>query len=250
VTGKDPDLPFTGEYLDFTQVSEDELQTRIFELLTLVETSRELLRAHDADDVARRVLLSVIGVLGASSASVLRRDPQREIMSLLVHSGLDLEEGVEVPLPTAMAESFEQEDEPRPFRVDEDLVRGPARSFLRSYVDILERLDAAVVCPLTGRQGLFGFLLLGRRLLSEGYSAKDLEVFTSLAELYVLALERGAAPAPILQHGTPQVPTEVLKALSELRQLHPPLRESSGRAKPFSNSSGTWCNSPTAAPRF
>ncbi len=228
---REPELPFTGEYLDFAQVSKDELQTRIFELLTLVETSRELLRAHDADDVARRILLSVIGVLGASSASVLRRDPETESMSLLVHSGLDLEEGMEIPLPAAMAEAFEQEGEPRPFRVDEDLVRGPARSFLHSYVDILERLDAAVVCPLTGRQGLFGFLLLGRRLLSEGYSAKDLEVFASLAELYVLALERGAAPAPLLDHKTPQVPAEVSKALLELRQRHPPLREILGESE-------------------
>ncbi len=228
---RESELPFSGEYLDFAQVSKDELQTRIFELLTLVETSRELLRAQDADDGARRILLSVIGVLGASSAAVLRRDPRSESMSLLVHSGLDLEERVELPLPAALAEAFEQEGEPRPFRVDDDLTGGPARSFLYSYVDILERLEAAVVCPLTGRQGLFGFIVLGRRLLSEGYSAKDLEVFASLAELYVLALERGASPAPLLHPPSPQVPVEVSRALAELRQRHPPLREILGESE-------------------
>ena len=71
----DEDIPFTGEYLDFAGMSRDELQAKLFELLTLVETSRELLRATDPEDVARRVLLSSIGVLGASSASVLLRDP-------------------------------------------------------------------------------------------------------------------------------------------------------------------------------
>jgi DNA-binding NtrC family response regulator len=40
--------------------------------------------------------------------------------------------------------------------------------------------------------------VLGRRLLAEGYTARDLDLFASLAELYVLALERApglAAPA-------------------------------------------------------
>jgi transcriptional regulator with GAF, ATPase, and Fis domain len=224
VIDREEDMPFTGEYLDFAHASTDDLQTRIFELLTLVETSRELLRAHDADDVARRVLLSVIGVLGASSASVLRRDPIGERMELLVHAGLELEERLEFHLPSSMAEAFEQKSDGRPFRVDQDLVQGPARDFLHSYDKVLETLDAAVVCPLIGRQGLFGFLLLGRRLLSEGYSSNDLEVFASLAELYTLALERGAGPAPILGRASAEVPREVSLALHELRELYPPLR--------------------------
>ena len=221
---REEEMPFTGEYLDFAHASTDDLQTRIFELLTLVETSRELLRAHDADDVARRVLLSVIGVLGASSASVLRRDPVGERMELLVHAGLDIEERLEFHLPDTMVEAFEQKSDGRPFRVDRDLVQGPARDFLHSYEKVLETLDAAVVCPLIGRQGLFGFLLLGRRLLSEGYSSNDLEVFASLAELYTLALERGAGPAPILGRAPAEVPREVSLALRKLRELYPPLR--------------------------
>ncbi len=228
---REEEIPFTGEYLDFAHASTDDLQTRIFELLTLVETSRELLRARDADDVVRRVLLSVIGVLGASSASVLRRDPTRERMELLVHAGLDIEERVEVPLPGTLAQAFEQKSDGRPFRVDQDLVPGPAGDFLHSYGKEIETLDAAVVCPLIGRQGLFGFLLLGRRLLSEGYSSNDLEVFASLAELYTLALERGAGPAPILGRTPTNVHREVSLALSELRENYPPLRGILGESR-------------------
>ena len=48
----DDDIPFAGEYLDFAELSRDELQAKLLELLTLVETSRELLRAKDDDDMA------------------------------------------------------------------------------------------------------------------------------------------------------------------------------------------------------
>jgi transcriptional regulator with GAF, ATPase, and Fis domain len=107
-----------------------------------------------------------------------------------------------------------------------------AGAFLQAYGDRLPELDADVVCPLSGRRGLIGFLVLGRRLLTEGYTARDLDLFSSLAELYVLALERAAqilAPSEVTVTGerertrSPRAEGDH-PGLGELRQRHPALR--------------------------
>jgi transcriptional regulator with GAF, ATPase, and Fis domain len=224
LASQEDDLPFAGEYVDFAQLSKDELQAKMFELLTLVETSRELLRARDPEEVARSVLLSVIGVLGAGSACVLRFDPSTERLELLQQFGLDVSGPVEAHLPVTVAEEFVEAEVPLPFRADEDLASGPARTFLRRCGDALAPLGAEVICPLPGRRGLFGFLVLGHRLLAAGYSARDLEMFANLAELYVLALERAAVPFAAPEAARPE-PPQVQMALAELRERYPPLQQ-------------------------
>ena len=230
----DDDIPFAGEYLDFAEMTRDELQAKLFELLTLVETSRELLRARDAEDVARRVLLSSIGVLGAGSACVLLRE--RDHLVLAHQLGLDPEPSVRLRLNRPLLEAFREEGSPRPVRADEMLAGGATSLFLQQYASELTELDADVVCPLAGREGLVGFLVLGRRLLAEGYTARDLELFASLAELYVLALER----APHLNGTTGGEPRPVRVRrrdegdnvdLLRLREQHPPLRKILGESQ-------------------
>ena len=235
----DEDVPFTGEYLDFAELSREELQSKLLELLTLVETSRELLRANDAEDMARRVLLSAIGVLGASSACILRvGQPRHDRLELLQQFGLDTDAGVSFEFEPAHAAAFVEAADARPFRVDSDLTRGAAQTFLREQAALLRQLEAAVVCPLLGRAGLFGFFVLGQRLLAEGYSARDLDLFFSLSELYSLALERAAtrAPRPRLSHpqesesvGADQL--AVREELARLRERHPPLRDIQGESE-------------------
>ena len=211
-----------GEALDFAEMSRDELQAKLFELLTLVETSRELLRARDADDVARRVLLSSIGVLGAGSACVLlRRDDTLELAHQL---GLDPEPRLRLRLPRKLLEAFGEEGTPRPVRADEVLAGGASSLFLQQFASELTALDADVVCPLVGRKGLSGFLVLGRRLLAEGYTARDLDLFASLAELYVLALDRAPGPSAPREAETRSRPAPHRNLeLGALRQEHPPL---------------------------
>ncbi len=234
----DEDSPFTGEYLDFAEMSRDELQSKLFELLTLVETSRELLRAQDADDVARRVLLSSIGVLGASSACVLLREKETGRVRLVHELGLDPRPELALDLDPGIVEAFRHEGVPRPFRADEMLAQGAAVSFLKQHGDALATLDADVICPLVGRRDLLGFLVLGSRLLAEGYTARDLDLFASLAELYVLALERapirnasvGATGRMVRSRPSPP-PAGVHPDIAELRDHHPPLRKILGESE-------------------
>ena len=94
-------------------------------------------------------------------------------MELLVSSGLDFDQSIEVPLPTPLAESFEQEEEPRPFRVDEELARGPARSFIHGYVDVLERLDAAAKQAPSVRRVLVLRTGRGRRAEKRGQDERS-----------------------------------------------------------------------------
>ncbi len=225
----DDSAPFTGEYLDFAELSRDELQGKLLELLTLVETSRELLRAKDADDMARRVLLSAIGVLGASSACVLRRDAVTGGVHVFQQFGLEVDNGPLFTISHNLAQAFLTAGPPRPFRVDEEPRPGPHAALLQDANDVLRELDVAVVYPLTGREGLMGLLGLGRRLLAEGYAARDLDLFASLAELYGMALERAARPMPAAARAAADFtlttsPSQVHRDLVELRQKHPPLR--------------------------
>jgi transcriptional regulator with GAF, ATPase, and Fis domain len=225
----DDDAPFAGEYLDFAEMERDELQAKLFELLTLVETSRELLRARDAEDVARRVLLSAIGVLGAGSACVLLRDGDHLVLGSQL--GLDPEPRLRVRLSRSLLEAFREEPAPRPVRADEVLGGGAASLFLQQFADELTQLDADVVAPLSGREGLVGFLVLGRRLFAEGYTARDLELFASLAELYVLALERAPHLVPERVQGASSPGIARVRGrdegdntdLRQLRDEHPPL---------------------------
>lgn len=234
----DDDAPFAGEYLDFAEMSRDELQAKLFELLTLVETSRELLRARDADDVARRVLLSSIGVLGAGSACVLLQEGDALVLSHQL--GLDPEPKLRMRLSRTLVEAFREESAPRPVRADEVLAGGASSLFLQQFADDLVQLDADVVCPLVGRDGLLGFLILGRRLLAEGYTARDLDLFASLAELYVLALERAPHLHPGLTDATaPATRARVRSRRDEghnrdlrlLREQHAPLAKILGESQ-------------------
>ena len=207
----DDDVPFAGEYLDFAEMGRDELQAKLFELLTLVETSRELLRARDADDVARRVLLSSIGVLGAGSACVLLQSG--DALALGPQLGLDPAPRLRLRPSRSLTEAFREETSPRPVRAD-------------------------VVCPLVGREGLLGFLILGRRLLAEGYTARDLDLFASLAELYVLALERAPHLNPSVADVAPGPAATGIRPRSEgdnvdllrLRGQYPPLAKIMGES--------------------
>ena len=231
----DEDDIFATEYLDFAEMTRDDLQAKLFELLTLVETSRELLRARDPEDVARRVLLSAIGVLGAGSACVvLRRKGEFELVSQL---GLDGEPEVALPLDPALDDALRREPGAGPFRIDEPITGAVASAFLQAFSGRIDVLDASVVCPLAGRTGLLGFLILGRRLLTEGYTARDLDLFSSLAELYVLALERGAralAPARTETAISASVRTPRAEGdhpgLGDLRRRFPPLRKILGES--------------------
>ena len=230
------DAPFAGEYLDFAEMSRDELQAKLFELLTLVETSRELLRARDADDVARRVLLSSIGVLGAGSACVLLQNG--DALTLNHQLGLDPEPRLRMRLSRSLIEAFREESPPRPVRADEGLAGGATSLFLQQFADELVQLDADVICPLVGRDGLLGFLVLGRRLLAEGYTARDLDLFASLAELYVLALERAPHLGVGSSDATALGPRVRIRQRDEgdnvdllrLRQEHPPLSKILGES--------------------
>ena len=225
----DEDDVFATDYLDFAEMSRDDLQAKLFELLTLVETSRELLRARDPEDVARRVLLSSIGVLGAGSACVLlRRDHGFELVAQL---GLDDEPNLALPLDSGLDEALKRERGAGPFRVDDSMTGPVGSAFVQAYSEHLRALDADVVSPLVGRGGLLGFLVLGRRLLTEGYTSRDLELFSSLAELYVLALERAAAVlSPVAEARTVTARASSPRSegdhpgLGELRRRYPPLR--------------------------
>ena len=255
MTDQEDDAPFRGEYVDFAELDRAQLQSKLLELLTLVETSRELLRANDADDMARRVLLSAIGVLGASSACILQLGPARVELILTQQFGLDLELGARFPLRDGMIQRFEEEASARPFRADRELVEAPAASFLHSHPEFLRATEADLIAPLLGRSGLVGFFVLGRRLLTEGYGVRDIELFASLSDLYALAIEREASPAPSATH-RPRVlgdsasltepprtdassfaaaPTfrevrDVAAELARLREAHPPLRSIMGES--------------------
>jgi transcriptional regulator with GAF, ATPase, and Fis domain len=228
----DEDDVFATEYLDFAEMTRDDLQAKLFELLTLVETSRELLRARDPEDVARRVLLSAIGVLGASSACVLLR--REEGFRLINHLGLDGEPDLTLPADPDLDEALRREPGAGPFRVDEPMTGALAGAFLHAYGESIGLLEADVICPLAGRRGLLGFLVLGRRLLTEGYTARDLDLFSSLAELYVLGLERAAH---VLLPDSPPSPSIAQRSegdhpgLGELRRRYPPLRKILGESE-------------------
>jgi transcriptional regulator with GAF, ATPase, and Fis domain len=224
--------PFDGGFLDFQEMTRDELQAKLFELLTLVETSRELLRARDADDVARRVLLSAIGVLGAGSACVLLRDTESNALHVAFELGLERLPDLAIRLSESLEAAFLREPGLRPFRVRDPRAGGAAATFLHDLGPHLAELDPDLVCPLTGTSGLLGFLVLGRRLLAEGYTASDLDLFSSLAELYVLALER--APGP-LQDSRGQLGPRTRHigdnaSMAELRKKYPALREILGES--------------------
>ncbi len=232
----DDQTPFSGESLDFQEMSRDELQSKLFELLTLVETSRELLRARDADDVARRVLLSSIGVLGAGSACVLLRDPETQTLQVVYELGLERRPDLHIPIPESIVAAFTRESSRRPFRSRDPRNSGAAAAFLHDLGPQLEELDPDLICPLSGGSGLLGSLILGRRLLAEGYTSSDLDLFSSLAELYVLALERapgsphtapvGGAPSP--RHERRSGDNE---SLTSLRREYPALREILGESE-------------------
>jgi transcriptional regulator with GAF, ATPase, and Fis domain len=232
----DEQAPFSGESLDFQEMSRDELQAKLFELLTLVETSRELLRARDADDVARRVLLSAIGVLGAGSACVLLRDSETETLGVAFELGLERMPDLRIALPEAITAAFVREQTRRPFRARDPRTTGAAAAFLHDLAPQLAELDPDLICPLTGASGLLGFLILGQRLLAEGYTASDLDLFSSLAELYVLALERAPGPThPNATNGAPRTRRERHsgdnESLVELRSEYPALREILGESE-------------------
>ncbi|RKZ16443.1 hypothetical protein DRQ53_06375 [bacterium] len=227
------DDSFATEYLDFAEMSRDDLQAKLFELLTLVETSRELLRARDPEDVARRVLLSSIGVLGAGSAcALIRREDSFELINQL---GLDGEPELQLPIDPALDDALRREPDAGPFRTNASIVGAVAGAFLQAYGSKIGVLDADVVCPLAGRTGLLGFLVLGRRLLTEGYTARDLDLFGNLAELYVLALERAAhalAPIAPVARATGLAPRAEgdHPGLGDLRRRFPPLRKILGES--------------------
>jgi transcriptional regulator with GAF, ATPase, and Fis domain len=168
---------------------------------------------------------------------VVRRDEAGGKVGIVEQFGLEIEGDIEFTVSQELADGFETAGAQRPFRVDEELAAGPASTLVRSAGPALRQLEAAVVHPLTGRSGLMGFLVLGRRLLAEGYSSRDLELLASLAELYTMALERAGSPAPLAQrphsyadaHPDPTA-DEVQSALEELRERYPSLQSILGES--------------------
>ena len=64
---------------------------------------------------------------------MLLRDPEREQLTLTQQLGLDIEDLPPVPLPQALVDLFLQTEEPRPFRVDEEL----AAAWLRRAAQLM-----------------------------------------------------------------------------------------------------------------
>ena len=152
--------------------------------------------------------------------------------------GLDPEPRLRLRLSRSLVDAFREESSPRPVRADEVLAGGATSLFLQQFAGEMSALDADVVCPLVGRGGLLGFLILGRRLLAEGYTGRDLDLFASLAELYVLALDRGPrddADAAVESSRPPRVRTRRRDEgdnvdLRRLRENHPPLTKILGES--------------------
>jgi len=201
--------------------SQADVEGRLARLSQLLEVARALIGAPDARAAAARLAYSAMGVLGARSATLYAAEERGRYV--VRHSSL---------AEVAPGESIRLSEAAREWMLREGAfsLNGPAA--LRALGDARERLakrDAALGAAVADGEGLLALLVLGPRVVGEGYGPEDVAQLEALAAL--------AAPALAVRDRNSRAPHAAARArpegsaipkgaagLEALRRRHPALR--------------------------
>jgi len=207
---------------------------RLAELSSLYEAARALLGARSHDQVASRVVLSCMGVLGARSGAMFVSD-DRGRYRLLHFAGIEsAERGEILSVPAHAREWLLREG---------SFVTGNA-AVARGLGELNDRLsehyDAAVAVAVSDAHGLLGLMVFGPRTLPGEYEQGHLALLDSLAALTAQALATRPARDPDTAGGLyptdgaarrTQATRGPSRDLEALREAHPPLRAMVGEGQ-------------------
>ena len=200
----------------------EDLRRRVTELSALYEVARELLEARTQRQVAFRVVLCGIRILGARSGALFVADG-RDRYRLLYASAHGPKQ----------AEVVELDEGARDWLLRERNASLPGAAAARALGPLRDRLvesaDGAIIAAIPDAHGLAGFMLFGPKLLEAEFDDEDRALLGSLPALAAEALAAHAEKAAGSARRTPGG-TRHARSLETLRAQHEPLRSMVGES--------------------
>jgi DNA-binding NtrC family response regulator len=211
--------------------SEADLERRLARLSQLLEVARALIGAPDARAAAARLCYSAMGVLGARSATLFAAEGHGRYV--VRHSSL---------AEVAPGEAIRLGESAREWMLREGAFALSSPGAPRALGDARERLarrDAALGMAVADGEGLLALLVLGPRVVGEGYGPEDVAQLEALATLAAPALavrDREPRGAP-RSRSEPPAGAKGASGLEALRRRHPALRALVGTSEPIREAS-------------
>jgi transcriptional regulator with GAF, ATPase, and Fis domain len=192
-----------------------DLKQRVAELSTLYEIARDLVGAHERAQLATRVVLSGMGVLGVRSGAMFVADARGRYR--LLHTTAEAaSEGASLQVPAAAREWMLREG---------TFAMGPAaaRGLGSLRDELVEGYDAAIGAAIPDAQGLAAILVFGPRLLPGEFDGGDITLLDALGALASQALAAFPAEGEAAAR-KPRGAARPARSMEALRRDFPPLR--------------------------
>jgi len=171
------------------------LEGEFSDFMLLYEIQKEIVRARSADELYETILFSLMGQIGASSSSIMVRDPKNVANWIIIAS-----KGVEIdaemirfdPTRGILKELFSRKEI---IDLDEFKNKSEFRDDYYKYISI----DAKVLVPLIQGYEILGTVILGEKLTSEMYTDEDKEFLTFVGEVSAISLNNISTMEMILK---------------------------------------------------
>jgi hypothetical protein len=203
--------------------SQRELERRVFHLKTLYEVGQVVGPLREPGQIARNLLLLMMGAFGATRGVVLLTDEQAHAPELLAHRGF------EKPLVSFLAQPWNGAQWPSRQGVGDIVVcqrdaAGTQKSEDESLWNILETCHLHVWIPFALNARIKGGIGLGEKLSGEAYTPDDQELCGTLTQQLIVSLNNALAYCEIeaLNRGLEE---KVRQRTEELRVEHEKLKD-------------------------
>lgn len=169
-----------------------ELERRVFHLKTLYEVGQVIGPLREPRQIAKNLLLMVMGVFGATRGIVLLIDEQANAPELLAHRGF------EKALGSFLAQSWDSAPWPSQKGVGDIVLFQPdttdvQKSETRSLWDRLAAYHLHVWIPFAVNDQIQGGIGLGGKLSGEAYTPDDQELCGTLTQQLIVSLDNALA---------------------------------------------------------
>lgn len=172
--------------------SNRQLRRRIFDLHTIFEITRDFNSVLNYDTLVDSFMLTSMGQVGASRASLflppsISADHFQTAFTKGLPDETDLSSGRQIQINGQLSEYLHSQG--RPLSITELKQEMDGTEEVSKDISILTVAEDGIVIPLTFKESLKGFLAIGGKITSPGFTGEDIEFLSVLANQFVVALE-------------------------------------------------------------
>ncbi|MBI2265113.1 MAG: HD-GYP domain-containing protein [Armatimonadetes bacterium] len=166
--------------------AQTELERKAFQLATSFEVAKELVSDQTLENRLNLALYNCMGLMGARSGAVLL---QTQDSTLDLRSFKGFSPASSDPFTLSLNVFLERDIVKEPRNLHPEQVDGIWRPFFHEYRNKIQGFPSKIWIPLVVKERLIGFLCLGERLNSQGYSKEDQEWLATIASQAAVAIQ-------------------------------------------------------------